>query len=65
MLVLTAKLMDRIFVGDDLIITVVHIDRGRIRLGIQAPRKVAVNREVLLRPEQIEAIEKTVKEGNK
>lgn len=48
MLVLSRKLGEKIYIGDDICITVVDIDRGKIRLGIEAPRSVPVFRQELL-----------------
>ena len=48
MLVLSRKLGEKIYIGDDICITVVDIDRGKIRLGIEAPRDVPIYREELL-----------------
>lgn len=48
MLVLSRKLGEKIYVGDDIIITVVDIDRGKIRLGIEAPADKKIMREELL-----------------
>lgn len=45
MLVLSRKLGERICIGDNIVITVVDIDRGKIRLGIEAPREVPIYRE--------------------
>ena len=39
MLVLSRKLGEKIYIGDNICITVVDIDRGKIRLGIEAPRQ--------------------------
>jgi carbon storage regulator len=47
-LVLSRKLGEKIYIGDSISITVVDIDRGKIRLGISAPRDVAIYREELL-----------------
>ena len=54
MLVLSRKLGEKIFIGDQICITVVVIDRGKIRLGIEAPRDVAIYRQELLpgKPEE-------------
>jgi len=50
MLVLSRKLGEKIVIGDNITITVVDIDRGKIRLGIEAPDDVLVDRrEVRLR----------------
>ena len=48
MLVLSRKLGEKIFIGDNICITVVDIDRGKIRLGIEAPRNVPIYRQELL-----------------
>ena len=48
MLVLSRKLGEKIFIGDNICITVVDIDRGKIRLGIEAPRDVPSYRQELL-----------------
>ena len=48
MLVLSRKLGEKIFINDNICITVVDIDRGKIRLGIEAPRDVPIFRKELL-----------------
>jgi len=48
MLVLSRKLGEKIVIGDNISITVVDIDRGKIRLGIEAPRDVPIARQELL-----------------
>src|SRR6516165_602722 len=45
MLVLSRKLGERIVIGDRIIVTVVKLDHGQVRLGIEAPREIAVLRE--------------------
>lgn len=45
MLVLSRKLGERIVIGDRIVVTVVKLDHGQVRLGIEAPRKIAVFRE--------------------
>lgn len=52
MLVLSRKLGERILIGENVWVQVVDIDRGKIRLGILAPRDVPVTREELLPPAQ-------------
>lgn len=54
MLVLTRKLMERLFIGDDICVTVVRLEGGQVRLGIDAPRDVAVVRAELV-PERAQA----------
>ena len=48
MLVLSRKLGEKIYIGDNICITVVDIDRGKIRLGIEVPRNVPIFRQELL-----------------
>lgn len=52
MLVLTRKIGERIKIGPDTWITVVDIDRGRVRLGLESPKDVLIMREELLAPEE-------------
>ena len=48
MLVLTRKLMERLFIGDNVCVTVVRLESGQVRLGIEAPREVQVVRAELV-----------------
>ena len=48
MLVLSRRLGEKIYVGEDIVITIVDIDRGKIRIGIEAPRDVPIYRHELL-----------------
>ena len=48
MLVLTRKLMEKLFIGDDICVTVVRLEGGQVRLGIDAPRHVPVVRAELV-----------------
>ena len=50
MLVLTRKLMEKLYIGDDVCVTVVRLEGGQVRLGIEAPREIAVVRAELLEP---------------
>jgi len=52
MLVLTRKLMERLFIGDNICVTVVRLEGGQVRLGIDAPRDVSVVRAELV-PERL------------
>jgi carbon storage regulator len=45
MLVLSRKLGEKIIIGDNILVTVVKIDRNQIRIGIEAPHDVPVYRE--------------------
>src|SRR3954451_4702176 len=58
MLVLTRKLMEKLYIGDDICVTVVRLEGGQVRLGIDAPREVTVVRAELV-PERAAARPKT------
>lgn len=45
MLVLTRKPGEKVFVGDKIVITVIESDRGRTRIGIEAPKEIPIERE--------------------
>lgn len=45
MLVLTRKSGEAIVVGNGIVLTVLSVAPGRVRIGIQAPPSVAVDRE--------------------
>ena len=45
MLVLSRKLGERIVIGDRIVVTVAKLGNGQVRLGIEAPRQIAVFRE--------------------
>ena len=47
MLVLSRKLGERIVIGDRIVVTVVKLDHGQVRLGIEAPREsTALSEEI-------------------
>ena len=45
MLVLARKLGESIHIGNGIVVTVVEVRRGRVRLGVAAPRAVRVQRQ--------------------
>ncbi|WIE77073.1 carbon storage regulator CsrA [Curtobacterium sp. MCSS17_007] len=49
MLVLTRKVGERILVGDDVVITVLDSRGDGVRIGIDAPRGVKIQREEVVR----------------
>jgi carbon storage regulator len=48
MLVLSRKRSERIWIGENICITVVRLDRHQVRLGIDAPEDVSIVREEVL-----------------
>ncbi len=56
MLVLSRRLSEKIYIGDDIVITVVEItSNNRIRLGISAPSDVPIFREELYKQQNDKA----------
>jgi carbon storage regulator len=47
MLVLTRKVGERILIGDNIVLTVVRVQGDKVRLGIEAPPQIAIQREEL------------------
>ncbi len=54
MLVLTRRLGEVIRIGDDISIRVLDIQRGQVRVAIDAPREVPVHREEIYQQVQEE-----------
>ena len=52
MLTLTRKIGERIFIGKEIEVMLVDVDRGRCRIGIVAPRHVPIAREEFGKPEE-------------
>ena len=48
MLILTRKEGETITIGEDIHIKVLAVQGGKVRIGIEAPRDVPVNREEVL-----------------
>lgn len=59
MLVLTRKLGESIRIGDNIVVKVVELDNRHAKIGIEAPRDIAVNRQ-----EIYERIQKENKEAS-
>ena len=45
MLILTRKTNETLMVGDDVAITVLGVKGNQVRIGVNAPREIAVHRE--------------------
>lgn len=60
MLVLSRKLGEKIVIGENIVVTVVKIDRNQIRLGIEAPHAVAVYREEIAPTQPTTRVRETV-----
>lgn len=49
MLILSRKLDESILIGDSIVVKVVAIDKGVVKLGIEAPNDIRVLRSELIR----------------
>ncbi|MGH3497777.1 MAG: carbon storage regulator CsrA [Nocardioidaceae bacterium] len=49
MLVLSRRVGESVVIGDDVVVTVLDVRGDIVRIGVSAPRHVAVHREELLR----------------
>lgn len=54
MLILTRRVGEVLYVGDDVTVTILGSNGGQIRLGINAPKDVAVHREEIYQRIQAE-----------
>ena len=50
MLVLTRKKNEKIVIADNIEVTILDLDRNRVRLGIQAPKEVKVHTKLKTSP---------------
>lgn len=48
MLVLTRKVGESLVIGDNVVVTVVALKGGQVRIGIEAPRDISIQRDELL-----------------
>jgi carbon storage regulator len=62
-LVLSRKQNQSLVIGDNIVITILSIDRDQIRLGIEAPREISIMRQELFQAvKEQELIEKALTE---
>lgn len=62
MLILTRRIGETLMVGDEVTVTVLGVKGNQVRLGVNAPKDVAVHREEIYQRIQTE---KTDNNGNK
>ena len=62
MLILTRRVGETLMVGDDITITVLGVKGNQVRIGVNAPRDVAVHREEIYNRIHEDDTNKTPKE---
>ena len=62
MLILTRRVGEKLIIGEDVTVTVLSVKGNQVRIGIDAPRDVAVNREEIYR--RILKEQKSLKKNN-
>lgn len=59
MLILTRRIGESVMIGDDIKISVLGVKGNQIRIGVSAPREVAVHREEIFQRIQEERVGKS------
>jgi carbon storage regulator len=57
MLILTRRVGETLMIGDDVTVTVVGVKGNQVRIGVNAPKDVAVHREEIYAKVQAEKAE--------
>ncbi|MCP5206414.1 MAG: carbon storage regulator CsrA [Hahellaceae bacterium] len=64
MLILTRRVGETLMVGDDVTVTVLGVKGNQVRIGVNAPKEVAVHREEIYQRIQKEKTDGSDNSGN-